>query len=86
MFFDDKIEDLANAIIKQAVDDIVHYYDYLEKNMDSTYYKNILRQRKDSAVCFLQSEWFNILTTCDKKLIMNYIEEVTNGQQIFRNE
>ena len=64
-------EDLANAIIAQAVDDYkMAYQAYLE-----TPYDIFVKARVTELRIFFDSEWYGALTTVDAKFLIETVEK-----------
>ncbi len=66
-------EDLANAIIVQAVDDYLAAHNTLQKFPGN--YKAMLTQKE--VLAFLRSEWYRELTNVDSSIIIKHLENKT---------
>ncbi len=66
-------EDLANAIVVQAVDDYLAAHNTLKLFPDN--YKAIQTQKE--VLTFLRSEWYQVLTGVDSSIIIRHLENKT---------
>lgn len=60
-------EDLANAIVLQAIDDYVHVRNFKTPNLYREGKKNNRKEIKE----FVFSEWFALLTDLDPTIVFN---------------
>lgn len=66
-------EDLANAIVVQAVDDYLAAHNTLQKFPGN--YKATMTQKE--VLAFLRSEWYRELTDVDSSIIIKHLENKT---------
>ncbi len=67
-------EDLANAIVAQAVDDYLAAHNTLQKFPGN--YKAMMTQKE--VLEFLRSNWYKELTSVDSSIIIQHLENKTD--------
>lgn len=67
-------EDLANAIVVQAVDDYLAAHKTLHDDPDNYRAKKMQKDVLD----FLKSEWYKELTNVDPRIIIGHLENKTD--------
>lgn len=66
-------EDLANAIVVQAVDDYLAAFKALQSDPDNFRAKRMQKE----VLAFLKSEWYQTLTNVNPRVIIQHLENKT---------
>ena len=70
-------EDLANAIIKLAVDDYRSALLHLKRNPDSESAKQAVQRMER----FFYSEWYEVLTNLDASYLLRKVREMIDNEE-----
>lgn len=71
-------EELCNAVVLQAVDDYRRLVKRLLRTDDDNKVAR-LKKRKRELETFFRSDWFNMFTTLDGKMILKKLQEEMDG-------